>query len=137
MTSQLPELRVTQACDDGRKFAEIFYEKLDKNRTAINGLYLTTANLVWNGNFVQGKDKIVSFYENLPSSETNLMSVDAQPMLDLPEFMGQVTITVICGGRMKIGTRTKFFSECFMLTAENQNGKPTWKIVSDTYRDFV
>lgn len=137
MTTQLPELRVTQACDDGKKFAEIFYEKLDKSRAAISGLYLVTANLVWNGNYVQGKEQIVSFYENLPSSETNLMSIDAQPVLDLPEFNGQVTINVVCGGRMKIGSRTKFFSECFMLTAETVNGKATWKIVSDTYRDFT
>lgn len=133
MATAHTELKVTQACDDGKKFAEIFYEKLDKNRTGISGLYLATANLVWNGNFVNGKDQIVSFYEGLPSSETSLQSLDAQPVLDLPEFGGQFTINVVCGGRMKFGTRSKFFTESFMLTAENN----TWKIVSDTYRDYV
>jgi len=129
----ITEMRVEQACDDGKKFAEIFYEKLDRSRTAISGLYLTTANLVWNGNYVHGKDQIVNFFENLPSTETNLMSVDAQPVLDLPEFNGQVTINVTCGGRIKVGSRAKFFTESFMLTAENN----TWKIVSDTFRDFT
>ncbi len=128
-----PQLRVTQACEAGKKFAELFYDKLDKGRTKISGLYMDTAHLVWNGNSVRGREQIVQFYENLPTSDTNLMSIDAQPVLDLPEFSGQETINVVCGGRMKMGTRSKFFTEVFMLTAVDS----TWKIVSDSFRDYA
>lgn len=125
-------LRISSACDDGKKFAELFYDKVDKGRHAIGNLFHDKANLVWNGNHIQGKSNIVTFYETLPTSETTLQSIDAQPVLDLPELAGNQTITVICGGRQKFGSKMKFFTECFMLTAESG----VWKIVTDTYRYF-
>lgn len=127
--------RISEACDAGKKFTEYFYERLDKGRHAMSGLFWDEASLIWNGNGVKGKAAIISFYEKLPISETNLWSVDAQPILDLPGFNGQHTICVMCGGRMRLGDTTKFFTESFILTAEGQETK-LWKIVSDTYRDF-
>ena len=133
MTQVASELRVSQACEDGKRFAELFYEKLDKNRSVINGLFMDEAKLVWNGNLVEGKQRIVDFYTGLPVSDTSLNSVDAQAVLDLPALGGQPTISVICGGRMRYGPKSKFFTESFTLTALNN----TWKIVSDTFRDYV
>ena len=127
------ELRVSQACDDGRRFAELFYDKLDKNRGAMSGLFMEEAKLVWNGNPVDGKSRILDFYVSLPVSETTLNSVDAQPLLDLPALNGQPTISVVCGGRIKLGPKFKFFTESFTLTALNN----TWKIVSDSFRDYA
>ena len=126
-------LRISQACDDGKTFAELFYEKMDKQRHAMVNLFHESASLVWNGNHIQGKSAVVSFLEQLPVSETELTCIDAQPVLDLPALGGQQTITVICGGRQKHGNnKYKHFTESFMLTAE-QN---VWKVVSDTYRNF-
>jgi len=125
-------LRISSACDDAKKFAEHFYEKVDKGRHAIGSLYHEAANLVWNGNRITGKANVVAFYEKLPQSETTLQSVDAQPVIDLPALGGQPTIMVICGGKQKFGTKFHYFTECFMLTAESN----VWKIVSDTYRYF-
>lgn len=133
MTQVAAELRVSQACEDGKRFAELFYEKLDKNRSVINGLFMDEAKLVWNGNLVEGKPRIVDFYAGLPISETQLNSVDAQPVLDLPALQGQPTINVACAGRIRFGPKSKFFMECFTLTALNN----TWKIVSDTFRDYT
>lgn len=133
MTQVANELRVAQACEDGKRFAELFYEKLDKNRSVINGLFMDEAKLVWNGHLVEGKQRIVDFYTGLPVSDTALNSVDAQAVLDLPALAGQPTINVICGGRMRLGTKSKFYTECFTLTALNN----TWKIVSDTFRDYI
>lgn len=128
-----PEHRLDQVASDGTKFAELFYRQLDKSRGNINGLYHPTlATLIWNGNSVTGLDDIIKFYESLPPTETTLMTVDAQPILDLPTFNGQVTMTVTCAGRMKVGDKTKFFNESFLLVAENNK----WKVFADTYRDF-
>jgi len=125
-------LEISTACDDGKSFAELFYKTVDKSRHTIAGFYHESASLVWNGNRIQGKASVVSFYEKLPACETTLQSIDAQPVLNLPALGQQPTIMVICGGRQKFGTKYKYFTECFMLTAEA--GK--WKIVSDTYRYF-
>ena len=120
-----------EAADHGKKFAELFYEKLDKARHGIGGLYHSEGHLIWNGNSVRGKDNIVAFYEKLPITDTQLWSVDAQA-LRLEFTQNQPTITVVCGGRIKIGSTHRFFSESFLLTAEIN----VWRVVSDTYRDY-
>lgn len=125
--------RIDQTASDGKTFAELFYQQLDKSRNNISGLYHPQAStLIWNGNSVTGLEDIIKFYEGLPPTETTLMTVDAQPIMDLPAFNGQVTMAVTCAGRMKIGARTKFFTESFLLVAENNK----WKVFADTFRDF-
>lgn len=126
------KLKMSDACDAGRKFAELFYEKMDKSRHTMASLLHESVQLVWNGNQLLGKPAVVTFFEQLPVSETTLTAVDAHPVLDLPAFNGQPTITVIAGGRQKLGSKTKFFTETFMLTAEAS----VWKVVADTYRSF-
>ena len=43
-------------------------------------LYLDTAEGLWNGNKLKGKDAIIKFFEDLPTSEHKLESLDAQPV---------------------------------------------------------
>ena len=44
-------------------------------------MYLDTAQLIWNGNVVVGKDNISKFLQDLPVSEFKVESYDAQPFL--------------------------------------------------------
>jgi NTF2-related export protein 1/2 len=125
-------LKISQACDDGQKFAEIFYQKVDKGRHTIGNLYHESATLVWNGTRVQGKANIVAFYEKLATSETQMLSLDSQPVLEVTGLGDQTMITVITSGRMKFGTRYRLFSESFTLVAESG----VWKVVADTYRNY-
>lgn len=131
--SSTAESRIDQVVTAGKTFAELFYQQLDKSRNNIGGLFHpTTATLIWNGNSVSGQEAIIKFYETLPPTETTLMTVDAQPISDLPSFNEKVTMAVSCAGRMKIGAKTKFFTESFLLIAENNK----WKVFADTFRDF-
>ena len=49
----------------------------------IKNFYQETANLVWNGKAVSGKEAVVKFLEDLPSSKTVLSSMDSQPVLGM------------------------------------------------------
>lgn len=130
--STTSQLRSSQACDDAKKFAELFYEKLDKGRHTISSLFHDSATLIWNGNQVTGKNNIVPFYEALPTVETQLFSIDAQPILEAAAGT-QTMIAIICNGKMKFASSPiKGFTESFLLTAENN----VWKVVSDTYRNY-
>lgn len=122
-------LKITQACESGTKFAKLFYEKLDKHRHAVGQLFHESASLVWNGNQINSKNNIIEFYGKLPTVETNLESIDAQPTTFFNE---QAKILVLCAGTMKIARRNFSFTETFILQAENN----VWKIISDTYRHF-
>jgi len=125
-------LRVTQACDDARKFVDLYYQRLDKGRHLLGGLYHDQATLVWNGNSVASKAAILQFYEQLPISETELMSLDAQPVTEIHENP-YTMITVTCSGRQKLGNnRPECFTETFLLVAENQ----VWKVISDAFRTY-
>lgn len=127
----MTSFELSEAAEHGRKFAELFYEKLDKSRIQMGGLYHPEGHLIWNGHSIKGKNNIVAFYEKLPITSSQLLSVDAQG-LGLEFTSNQPTITVICGGRIQLGSTKRLFSESFLLTAENN----VWKIVSDTYRDY-
>lgn len=124
------QLIANRACDDGKKFAELYYEKIDKSRHTIGTLFHDSAILVWNGNNIEGKAAIVSFFESLPTIETVLLSIDAQPVTE--SIANQAMMSVICSGRMTFGSRTKPFTESFLLAAENN----IWKVVSDNYRNY-
>ncbi|XP_054164032.1 NTF2-related export protein-like [Oppia nitens] len=131
-SSTASALRITQGCDDGKKFAELFYEKLDKGRHTMGQLFHESANVLWNGNPVTGKANAVTFYESLPTVETQLFSIDAQPVLEAAAGQ-QICITVVCNGKMKFASNvTRSFTESFLLTAENN----VWKVLTDTYRNY-
>ena len=46
----------------------------------LSKLYLDTAEALWNGNKLKGKEAITKFYEDLPTSEHKLESLDSQPV---------------------------------------------------------
>ena len=125
-------IKISQACESGKKFAQLFYEKLNKSRHTMGQLFHDSATLIWNGNFVNGKGNILEFYGNLPIIDTTLLSIDAQPA-SLQISAEKTSILVICNGKMCFGGKqTQCFNESFMLTAEGN----VWKIVTDTYRNY-
>ena len=131
-SATISALRLSQACDDGKKFADLFYEKLDKGRHQMSTLFHDSAVLLWNGNHLQTKANILPFYEGLPTVETNLFAIDAHPVLDAASG-AQTSIAVVCNGRMKFANNNWMaFTESFLLTAENN----VWKVLTDTYRNY-
>ncbi|KAH7637692.1 NTF2- export protein 2 [Dermatophagoides farinae] len=131
MSIQSSTLKINHACESGKKFAELFYEQLDKNRHLIGQLYHDTATLIWNGNHIVGKTNIVQFYMNLPAIDTNLHGIDSQPVSQIIS-KDHTSILVTCNGRMAINRKQQHFNESFMLIAENN----VWKIVTDTFRNY-
>ncbi|KAJ6216979.1 hypothetical protein RDWZM_008136 [Blomia tropicalis] len=124
-------LKISQACECGKKFAELFYEKLDKSRHTMGQLFHDSAVVVWNGNIINGKGNVLEFYGNLPAIDTTLICMDAQPVSTL--VTGDTpSILVSCNGKMSFDKHTKCFNESFLLKAENN----VWKIVTDTYRNY-
>lgn len=58
-------------------------------------LYMDNAILVWNGNGVEGKDQIQNFWNELPSSEHHVQSLDALPITgELNEYLNSVKTDV-------------------------------------------
>lgn len=93
-------------------------------------LYLDTGILVWNGNEAVGKDTIQKYYQDLPASDHNLVTVDAQPILD-DSVAGQPTFLIQVSGQVKFqNAPSKPFQQTFMITAQSDK----WKIASDTFR---
>ncbi|MEQ2189518.1 NTF2- export protein 2 [Goodea atripinnis] len=69
-----------QSCRYAEEFVNIYYDCVDKKRRNLTRLYLDKATLVWNGNAVSGQDALGEFFESLPSSEFQLLTLDCQPV---------------------------------------------------------
>lgn len=120
-----------QACEAAEKFVKLYYESFDKRNHVISKLYDDNASLVWDGNAVVGKEAILKFHENLPSSVHTVDSIDAQ---NIPSFVtsGQNTMLVKTNGSVRYDkNKLKIFSQVFLLMAAQTS---TWKITSDTLR---
>lgn len=92
-------------------------------------LYLDTAVAVWNGNGTTGKDDIQKFFQELPSTEHTITTLDAQPVIDAA--ITQKTLLIMVSGSSRIqGNQPKQFQQTFMITAQGDK----WKIVSDCFR---
>lgn len=135
-SSALHQFRVAEACESGKQFAQIFYEKLDKGRHHFYKLFHENATLVWNGRATVGRESICEFYEKLPSSESSVTCVDSQPAPELAELNGQKLLCITVYGRcvFRGSPRACVFTEVFTLVAEPGSEKNVWKVVSDTYR---
>ena len=120
-----------ETCTYAKQFVEHYYKSLDKSR-----LYHASANLVWNGNPVNGKEKILEFFKNLPISETNLNTLDAQPVSYIENVEGKKMMFISCVGTIKFGSQNaRTFTQAFVLIAESESEKiGYWKILSDTFR---
>lgn len=125
------KLLADQACEAAEKFVKIYYEGFDKKSNVVAKLYDDSANLVWDGNAVVGKDGIVKFHESLPSSVHTVECIDAQPV---GAFItgGQSSILVMTSGMVRYTQhKLKHFNQTFLLTAAQNS---SWKITADTYR---
>uniref|UniRef100_A0A0L8FSK0 NTF2-related export protein n=1 Tax=Octopus bimaculoides TaxID=37653 RepID=A0A0L8FSK0_OCTBM len=96
----------------------------------LSKLYMTNAQMVWNGTFVEGMTEIMKFIEHLPSTETSVETFDCHPLADVVS-QGQTTIGVTTFGLVKFPRKkSKAFHQHFILTSQEN----VWKIVSDNYR---
>ncbi|ESP04407.1 hypothetical protein LOTGIDRAFT_136198, partial [Lottia gigantea] len=122
---------VEQAAQAAEEFYQLYYEHFDKKRHMIKKLYQETATVVWNGHVVKGAGDIVHFFENLPSSQHTITSLDAVPLLD-SLTPGHKTIMLTVFGTVKYNDEknVKSFYQNFMLTSHDK----VWKIISDTFR---
>lgn len=93
-------------------------------------LYHDNAQLVWNGNGVNGKDNVQKYFQDLPTSEHSMTTLDAQPIVE-DAMSGQPTFLIQVSGTVKFQNNpTKPFQQSFMITAQADK----WKIVSDCFR---
>ncbi|XP_051163495.1 NTF2-related export protein [Leptopilina boulardi] len=122
--------KIDQACRTGEEFTKVYYESLDKRRHLISKLYLDTATMIWNGNGVDGKDAIQKFWIELPSSDHNIITLDAQPITG-PAVANQLTFLLKVSGMAKYQDKSpRPFNQNFLITAIGDK----WKIVSDCFR---
>ncbi|XP_014484145.1 PREDICTED: NTF2-related export protein [Dinoponera quadriceps] len=122
--------KIDQACRTAEEFTKLYYENLDKRRYLLSRMYMDTANLIWNGNGVEGKDNIQKFWTDLPTSVHNILTLDAQPITGL-EAATQLTFLIKVGGHVKYEEKNaKSFNQTFLITAVGDK----WKIVSDCFR---
>jgi len=122
--------QLTSVGEAAQKFSKLFYENYDKDRNKLKGFYLENAQLVWNGNAVSGVDAILPFLNGLPSSATELVCLDAQPV-DESVTDKKTTMLVTVQGKIKFQGRPYVaFHQTFVMT-ENEK---KWKIVSEVFR---
>ncbi|XP_039252150.1 NTF2-related export protein 2-like [Styela clava] len=122
--------QIEAAIEAGEKFTKIFYETFDKKRHMISKLYHDTAQLLWEGNPVSGKDAIQKFLQDLPGCYHNIDCFDSQPVLQ--QFTeGKSTVVVSVSGTVKYDSNTlRGFTQNFTLTSTDD----VWKIISDSLR---
>ncbi|XP_014663115.1 PREDICTED: NTF2-related export protein 2-like [Priapulus caudatus] len=124
------QLKIDQAATAGEEFSKYYYECFDKKRYLLHKLYMDNATLIWNGNHVSGSNDIMKYFEQFPTTETTLESLDCQPILD-EAVNGQSTILVVVSGVVKYErVKTATFQQNFMLTAQGT----VWKVVTDWFR---
>lgn len=149
--------KVDECCRTAEEFTKLYYDTVDKKRHVsdtnnplnhpertnksttfsphltfqlISRLYLDNACVVWNGNGTNGKDNIQKYFQDLPSTEHTVSTLDAQPIID-EATLNQKTILVMVSGYFKFGSNnSKPFQQTFMITAQGDK----WKIVSDCFR---
>lgn len=93
-------------------------------------LYMDNAIAVWNGNGTTGKDDIQKFYQELPTTDHTITTLDAQPVID-ESTSNQKTLLIMVSGLFRIqGSSQKQFQQTFMITAQGDK----WKIASDCFR---
>jgi len=93
-------------------------------------LYLDNGLLVWNGNGASGKDNIQKYFQDLPTTEHSLTTLDAQPIVD-EAVSQQLTYLIQASGTVKFQNKpSKPFQQTFMITAQGDK----WKIANDSFR---
>ncbi|KAH8280552.1 hypothetical protein KR018_009799, partial [Drosophila ironensis] len=111
-------------------FTRLYYASVDSRRHQMGRLYIDTAVFSWNGNGATGRDMIERYFVELPSSIHQMLTLDAQPIMD-PLVANQLTYLIMTSGTVKFVDHAMCnFQQSFIVTAENDK----WKIASDCYR---
>ncbi|RZB41724.1 NTF2-related export protein [Asbolus verrucosus] len=128
--TQIVKSKIDQACRVAEEFTKLYYETSDKRRHLMSRLYLDSGLLAWNGNGINGNERIQKFFIDLPTSDHTINTLDAQPILD-SAVNGQLTFMIQVSGTVKYQDRVpKSFQQNFIITAQGDK----WKIVSDCFR---
>lgn len=93
-------------------------------------LYHDNAVFVWNGNGTTGKDNIQKYFQELPSTEHSIATLDAQPVIDEATQNQKTFLCTVSGLFRLTGKPQKQFQQTFMITAQGDK----WKIASDCFR---
>ncbi|XP_059053329.1 NTF2-related export protein [Achroia grisella] len=121
---------VDNACETAEEFTRIFYKEVDSSRRLTSKLYLDTGLLVWNGNGINGSDKIQKFLMDLPASNHVIRTLDAQPLYE--SISNKITYLIQACGDVTYQNDNikKPFQQTFLIVAVD--GK--WKIATDCFR---
>lgn len=121
--------KINEAAEAAEKFTKLYYENVDAKKPILSKLYMDTGLLVYNGNGYNGPEAIVNFIKNMPATKHELVTMDAQPIME--EVGGQKTILVQVSGTVRISSqKSRAFQQSFLITAVTGS----WKIVTDTFR---
>lgn len=122
-----------QRSEDAIKFAQVFFQKQDREKTTLFEMYHDQATLVWNGQMHKSKTAIQKFYQSQQTIETTLEALDAQIMPQMGDIIDMITI--IAGGKLKQHNDENLvnFSRTFLLGPDSPSSTE-YKIISDTLR---
>ncbi|XP_017070518.1 NTF2-related export protein [Drosophila eugracilis] len=129
MNSEL-KAKIESCARTADTFTRLYYASVDNRRHQIGRLYLDNATFSWNGNGATGREMIERYFLELPTSNHQMTTLDAQPILD-PAVANQLTYIIMSSGTVKFAQEpVRNFQQTFIVTAENDK----WKIASDCYR---
>lgn len=121
--------KINEAAEAAEKFTKIYYEHVDAKKPTISKLYMETGLMVYNGNGFTGPEAIVKFIKDMPTTKHELVTMDAQPIME--DVGGQKTILIQVSGTVRISNqKSRAFQQSFLITAVSGS----WKIVTDTFR---
>ncbi|GMR53462.1 hypothetical protein PMAYCL1PPCAC_23657, partial [Pristionchus mayeri] len=132
--------RDEDGCAEASKLTCLNYEAMERKRDKIGHLYVSVdPTLLWNGNTLQGYDDICKFIQQLPQTDHNIQSVDAQRLpsitetSDLPEG-----IVMNIAGTVTMGLTSHGFVHNFVLMREDAKLKVcSWRLRDSYCREGV
>ncbi|VDN58352.1 unnamed protein product [Dracunculus medinensis] len=116
------------ACSAADRFTKLYYDAQDRKRNKMNFLYVQDAQLVWNGQLIQGAEEIAKFWESLPNSSHTLSSIDCHALEDITN--DSKPLVVLCVGTVILGAMVHAFTQTFILSMDDDK----YKILSDRFR---
>eukprot|EP01135_Chromosphaera_perkinsii_P005113 Nk52_evm24s316 gene=Nk52_evmTU24s316 len=147
---------IDSTCRGGVQFAELYYKVYDTQRHLLSRFYKDHSKLIWNGSPHSGVSSLSTFFQELPPSKFNVMSIDCQPILNTSSSMpapaplgglssgdgagnsgseGDMTILVVVNGQVVFGDKgdVKPFAQTFVLMP-SESSKGSFYISSDSFR---
>ena len=62
---KIPEISYIQACSTAETFVNLYYDRVDSKRHLIGKLYLDTAKMSWNGNMLEGEERLKNYAQSV------------------------------------------------------------------------